>query len=132
MDVPSRKTCAMPAHGPRKPIQRTVVPVNVKVACEVSPPVTEATSPLQGRPRLPCHQFFPSPFAPTTPSAKEMDRSVFSNLVCRLLLEKKNAAEAAVLPAASRATAVKAWGPLAAVVGSQVMATVAAVASAPR
>ena len=46
----------MPAQGARKPIQRTEVPVKVKVARAPAERLKEAVRPLQPRLRLPCHQ----------------------------------------------------------------------------
>src|SRR5918993_4049402 len=56
--VPSSRTLAIPANGPRKPIQLIAVPLNVKVA-RATVPVSAAIAavpPLHGRDWLPCAQ----------------------------------------------------------------------------
>ena len=119
----------MPAQGARKPIHLTSVPVNRNVAWAPADRLNEDVFALQPRLRLPCHHGPGRPGA-LVPGVYAMPESVFSTRVNAAALAggippfetlTATAADVAVLPAISRATAVSVCDPSATVVVSQLM-----------
>ena len=121
----STYTRAIPACGPRKPIQYADVPLKVNVA--------RAPAVLDSMAEPPLHAL--DVVSRVQPAVKLIDGSVSSNRVCPgglLNTVTPTGEEVAVLPAAKRATAVRVCEALPVVVVSQDIEYGAAVTSAPR